>query len=48
MMSTNTHFSWGGAHVAGLTFQEALAFSTVKSALNNVADETIQNISYSQ
>jgi hypothetical protein len=34
-------------HVAGLTFQEALAFSTAKSALNNVAYyETNKNISY--
>jgi hypothetical protein len=36
------------AHVTGLTFQEALTFSTAKSALTNVADETNQNISYSQ
>jgi hypothetical protein len=37
-MLTNKHFNQREAHVAGLTFQEALAFSTAKSALNNVAD----------
>jgi hypothetical protein len=47
MILTNKHFNQREAHVAGLTFQEALAFSTVKSALNNVSDETNQNISYS-
>jgi hypothetical protein len=48
MILTNKHFNQREAHAAGLTFQEALAFSTVKSALNNVADETNQNISYAQ
>jgi hypothetical protein len=48
MMLKNKHFNQREARVAGLTFQEALAFSTAKSALKNITDETNQNISYAQ
>jgi hypothetical protein len=46
MMLTDHHFKQRERPVAGLAFQETLAFTSTKSIFTSVADETNQNISY--
>jgi hypothetical protein len=48
MMLTDHHFKQRERPVAGLTFQDTLAFTSTKPIFTSVADETNQNISYAQ